>query len=538
MSETRSEASELWRRLDAHAERLRDTRMRTLFDREPDRLARCSAEAAGLYLDVSKNPIDAPAWSDLLALLEACGLPERRRAMFSGERINSTEGRAVWHVALRALEPPDEVARTLARMAELAEAIRDDTLRGATGEPIDDVIHVGIGGSHLGPELALHALAAEAHPRIAVHFLANIDGFSARRLTDRCSPARTLVIVASKTFTTLETAANATLLQEWLAGFDPDAPARQLVAVTANVEAARAMGIAESMILPFWDWVGGRYSLWSAIGLPVMIAIGADGFGRLLAGARAMDTHFLEAPAGRNLPVLLAAAGLWNRSVLGRGSLTVVPYEDRLALLPAYLQQLDMESNGKSVTHAGRPVERDTAPAVWGQQGTLGQHAYFQWLHQGTEIAAVDFIACAQASHGIDGHHRALLANCIAQAEALMLGRDRLRVEADLRERGMSESEAQAVAPHRSFAGDRPSNMILLGRLDAEHLGSLLALYEHKVFVQGVAWDINSFDQWGVELGKVLARRVVEELAGTATPAHDPSTNALIERVRAGGTPD
>jgi glucose-6-phosphate isomerase len=521
-----------WQRLTDLAASSIDWRIADLFAQEPQRIQSMSAEGAGLFLDFSKNAIDAASLGALLALPDACGVAARRQAMFAGSPINVTEHRPVLHVALREPAPRPEVAETLQRMNRFAQAVRAGDWKGDTGEAIRDVVHIGIGGSHLGPELAVEALRPYGAPQLNVHFVANVDGHALHALLPRLDARRTLFIVASKTFTTLETMMNARTARDWHAASGGKRVERHFVALSTNLEETARFGIPADNVFPFWDWVGGRYSVWSAIGLPLMLAIGPDHFRRFLAGAHAMDRHFLESPWERNLPTLLALVGIWNRNARGHTSLCVAPYDERLRLLPAYLQQLDMESNGKSVTTEGTPATAATAPVIWGQAGTNGQHAFFQMLHQGTDIVPVDFIACEQPHHPHREHHRALLANCFAQSEAMMRGKTEDEAYREMRAKGMDEAEARRLAPHRRFPGNRPSNTLLLPKLDPESFGALLALYEHKVFVQGAIWGVNSFDQWGVELGKVLAQAIDGELAGDAALAHDPSTNQLVERIR------
>jgi glucose-6-phosphate isomerase len=537
MSGAASEA-EAWRDLERHRDALRSAHLRTLFADDPRRAERFSCEAAGLFLDYSKNRITDETHALLLALARARDLRGFIDGMFAGEKLNGTEGRAVLHVALRAPQGCEirvdgrdvvpEVHATLARMADLSERVRSGAWRGHSGKPIRNVVNLGIGGSDLGPRMAVRALDPLADPRLRVRFVANVDGADFAMATRDLDPAETLFVVCSKTFTTQETLANARSARQWClaALHEPAAVARHFVAVSTNLKAVAEFGINPDSALPLWDWVGGRFSLDSAIGLSLMLAIGPAHFQDFLAGARAMDEHFRTAPFEQNLPVLLAQVGVWNADLLGAESLAVLPYDEHLALFPAWLQQLDMESNGKSVTRDGRPVAHGTAPIVWGQPGTNGQHAFHQLIHQGTRLVPCDFIGFAKSHHDLGEHHVLLLANLIAQSEALAFGKTPEEVRA--------EGVAEALVPHRSFPGNRPSNTLLAERLDAHTLGALCALYEHKVAVQGQLWDINSFDQWGVELGKVLANRIVPELKAAAEPqhAHDSSTNALIRRLR------
>ena len=532
-----------WSSLVELAERVAP--MRTLFEADADRLPKHTLEAAGLVLDASKNRIDDTLLAALLDLARSSGVEARRAAMYAGEKINRTEDRAVLHVALRAprdaviaVEGHDvvpDVHAVLDHMATFVAEVREGTWTGHTGQPITDVIHIGIGGSDLGPRFACAALHAFRHDRLAVHFVANVDAQAMDDALEALSPATTLFIVASKTFTTSETMMNARTARAWsIAGGVPEiALHRHFVAVSTNEKAVTAFGIDAANMFGFWDWVGGRYSLWSAIGLPIALACGMDRFRELLAGAQAMDAHFATAPLETNMPVRLALMGILNANLLGARSVCVAPYHQHLELLPAHLQQVEMESNGKSVDLEGSPVEQPTVPVLWGQPGTNAQHAYFQCLHQGTEWAPIDFVAVIDPAHRHLDHHRALLANCFAQSEALMRGKTTDQARAELIAAGRSADEADRLAPHKTFAGNRPSNTIVLQRLDPTSLGALVALYEHKVLVQGAIWNIDSFDQWGVELGKVLAKTIVDQLEGGASAAHDASTLALIERAKA-----
>jgi len=516
----------------------------TLFAADADRFASFSCEAAGILLDYSKQRIDGPILTALLALARTCNAEAQRDAMLRGEPVNTTEGRAVLHTALRMpagstlkVGTQDAAADAFAvrqRVAAFADRVRAGAWRGHSGKPIRHVINLGIGGSDLGPQMVQLALTPFASPDLAFHFVSNVDGrhlADVLRAIDTANDAdRTLVIVASKTFTTLETMMNAHSARDWLLarGVPREKLAQHVVAVSTNVAAAREFGVAEENVFPFWDWVGGRYSVWSAIGLPVVLSIGPRAFEDFLAGAHAMDRHFATAPLEKNLPVLFALMGIWNTNFLGCGALSIAPYHQRLARLPAYLQQLEMESTGKRVSRDGVPLDYATCPVLFGEPGTNGQHAYFQLLHQGTQPVPVDFIAVAKDDCALPGHNEALLANCFAQSQALAFGKteDEVRAEAG--------PDRAWLAPHRAFPGDRPSNTLLLDALTPSSLGALLALYEHKVFVQAAVWGINAFDQWGVELGKVLAKGVMEVLAGSAT-AGDSSTAGLVERVRRAG---
>jgi glucose-6-phosphate isomerase len=536
--------SPAWTALEAHARELEGVRMRDLFAADPGRAERFSAEACGIFLDVSKNRITDETLRLLVGLARQQDVPGWRERMFRGEPINSTEGRAVLHAALRA--PPGtraevagadvmpDVLEVRRRMLGFARRVRDGEHRGFTGRPIEHVVNIGIGGSDLGPAMVAEALAPDRHPRITPHFVSNVDGTHLAETLRRVDPETTLFLIASKTFTTQETIANAKSARAWFQERvpDPAAVARHFAALSTNRDAVAAFGIDPENMFGFWDWVGGRYSLWSAIGLPVAIAVGPERFEELLSGAHEMDAHFRAAPPERNLPVLLAMVGIWNANFQGADALAVLPYDQYLARFPAFLQQLDMESNGKRVDRDGRPVDYRTGPIVFGEPGTNGQHAFYQLIHQGTRVVPCDFIAPVETRNPLGDHHRILLSNVIAQAEALMRGKSEAEVRAELEAQGLDAAAIDALAPHKVFPGDRPSNAIVFRRLDARTLGALIALYEHKVFVQGVVWNIDSFDQWGVELGKQLARPVLAELAaGAPGPSHDASTRALISRL-------
>jgi glucose-6-phosphate isomerase len=529
--------SPVWRALAEHQRKVADLHLRTLFREDPERGPRLAVEACGLYLDYSKNRVTDETLLLLRELAEESGVRERSQAMFRGEKLNGSEGRAVLHVALRA--PRDEVIEldgenvvprvhsVLDRMAAFADQVRGGAWRGHSGRPIRNVVNLGIGGSDLGPQMAYEALRAYSDRNLVFRFVSNVDATDFAEATRDLDPAETLFIVCSKTFTTLETLTNARTARAWCVDALGDAAVgRHFVAVSVNAEEVARFGIDPACRFEFWDWVGGRYSLPSAIGLSLMLAIGPSRHRELLTGLREMDEHFLAAPFERNLPVLLALLGIWYGNFFGAQSHAVLPYDRYLWRLPAYLQQLDMESNGKSVDTEGRPLQHQTGPVLWGQPGTNGQHAFHQLLHQGTRLVPCDFIGFAQSANPLPPHHDLLLANLLAQTEALAFGKTRDEVAA--------EGVAQAQVAHRSFPGNRPSNTILARRLDPATLGRLVALYEHKVFVQGTIWAVNSFDQWGVELGKVLAGRIVSELAGPDEPAlaHDSSTNALIQRYR------
>ena len=537
-------SSTAYQALTNHAAKAKDWQMRDLFAADPQRFERLSVEAAGLFLDYSKNRLDGRTLELLKALAQERGVERLRDAMFNGDKINLTENRAVLHTALRA--PRDkginvdgqdigkDVHDVLARVKTFSDAVRSGDWKGHTGKEITDVINVGIGGSDLGPKMVCLALRQFAHPRLTMHFVSNVDGHDMDAALSRVNPETTLFIIASKTFTTAETMMNANTARAWFLQHAPEeALAKHFVAVSTNVEAIKTFGIDPQNMFPFWDWVGGRYSVWSAIGLPVALCVGFGYFSDFLAGAHAMDEHFRSAPIEQNLPMILGLVGFWNRAFLDCGSVSIAPYHQDLNRFPAYLQQLDMESNGKRVTRAGDAItDYETCPTIWGDVGTNGQHAYFQLLHQGTDVTPIDFIAALRATHDLAGHHDALLANCFAQSEAFMRGKTETEVRQDLQ--GLPQEEIDRLAPHKTFPGNRPSNTILVDYLTPATLGALIALYEHKTFVQGALWDVNSFDQWGVELGKVLAKKIEAELTGTAHPdRHDGSTNGLIARAKA-----
>jgi len=518
--------------------------MRELFAEDPQRFADFSLRLGDLLLDYSKNRIDRATRDLLVALAGQAGVESARAAMFGGQEINLTEHRPVLHVALRnrsdrpilvdGHDVMPEVRAVLARMRAFSAQVRDGSWRGATGQPIRSVVNIGIGGSDLGPAMVVEALKPYQRADLALHFLSNVDGSQAAEILKRCDPATTLFIVASKTFTTQETIANARTAREWLVNsLGEAAVARHFVALSTNATAVAAFGIDPANMFAFWDWVGGRYSLWSAIGLSIAVAVGFERFEQLLDGAFAMDEHFRTAPLAANLPVLLALIGIWNANFLGAEAVAVLPYDQYLHRFPAFLQQLDMESNGKSVARDGTPAGWSTGPILFGEPGTNGQHAFYQLIHQGTRLIPCDFLVAAETHNPLGQHHPMLLANVLAQAEALMRGKTGEEVRGELTAAGLSATEIEALGPHRVFPGNRPSNFLLYRTLDPYTLGMLIALYEHKVFVQGVIWDINSFDQWGVELGKALAKVILPELTGTGSAAvHDGSTAGLIEAIR------
>jgi glucose-6-phosphate isomerase len=531
-----------WKALDEHHRHIRGVHLRELFARDPKRGERLAVEAAGVYLDYSKNRITDETMPLLVRLAEDCGLRARIDAMFRGDKINVSEKRAVLHVALRA--PRDtsivvdgenivpEVHAVLDRMADFANRLRSGAWQGHTGKPIRNVVNIGIGGSDLGPVMAYEALKHYSDRRLTFRFVSNIDGTDFAEAVLDLDPAETLFIVSSKTFTTLETMTNARTARDWsLAGLgggvaaDQRSVARHFVAVSTNAAEVARFGIDTDNMFGFWDWVGGRYSMDAAIGLSTMLAIGPDHFRAMLDGFHEMDEHFRTAPFAENLPVLMGLLGIWNSNFEGAHTVAVLPYDQYLKRFPAYLQQLTMESNGKHVTLDGSEVSYDTAPIYWGEPGTNGQHSFYQLIHQGTRLIPCDFIAFVETLNPLGQHHDVLLANVFAQGEALAFG----KTPAEVR----GEGSPDWLVPHRTFDGNRPSNTMLLRRLTPAALGTLVALYEHMVFTQGVIWNVDSFDQWGVELGKVLAQRIIPELAGSAEPLeHDSSTNALIRRYR------
>jgi len=529
--------SAAWRALKAHLPSVQSLHLRKLFADDPRRGERYALEAVGIYLDYSKNRITGETLRLLLALASETGLRHRIDAMFNGEKINVSENRAVLHVALRAPRGASIVVdgenvvpgvhEVLDRMAAFVDRLRSGKWKGHTGKRIRNVINIGIGGSDLGPVMAYEALRHYAARDMTFRFVSNIDGTDFAEATRDLDAAETLFIVSSKTFTTLETMTNAHTARAWALaalGGDAAAVAKHFVAVSTNAEAVAAFGISTDNMFGFWDWVGGRYSMDSAIGLSTMLAVGPDNFRALLAGFHEMDEHFRTAPFEANLPVLMGLIALWNNNFFGAQTVAVLPYEQYLKRFPAYLQQLTMESNGKHVTLSGAHVDYETGPIFWGEPGTNGQHSFYQMIHQGTRLIPCDFIAFGRPLNPLGEHHDILLANVLAQGEALAFGKTADEVKA--------EGSPDWLVPHRIFEGNRPSNTLLLEKLTPAALGRLVALYEHSVFTQGAIWGIDSFDQWGVELGKVLAKRIIPELSGGEAPAHDSSTNALINRYR------
>jgi glucose-6-phosphate isomerase len=527
-----------WEALEVHRGKMEGVNLRDLFAEDPDRGETMTLEAGDLYLDYSKNLATRETMDVLVRLAERSGLRRRIDAMFAGERINVTEDRPALHVALRA--PRDDVIEVdgenvvpwvhavLDRMASFAERVRSGNWTGHTGIPIRNIVNIGIGGSDLGPAMAYEALKDFSERSLTFRFVSNVDGTDVFEATRNLDPQETLFIVSSKTFTTLETLTNARTARDWLLSKlgAPKAIAKHFVAVSTNAEKVAEFGIDTENMFEFWDWVGGRYSVDSAIGLSLMVAIGPERFRDMLSGFRQMDEHFRTAPFERNMPVLLGLLWTWYGNFFGAETHAVLPYSQHLEKLPAYLQQLDMESNGKSVDLEGNPVDYQTGPVVWGTPGTNGQHAYFQLIHQGTKLIPCDFLGFVHPSHAVGDHHELLMASLFAQAEALAFGKTREEVEA--------EGIPSAQVPHRTFRGNHPTNTILASRLTPRVLGQLIALYEHKVFTQGTIWNVDSFDQWGVELGKVLTGRIVTELQAKGEPEldHDSSTNSLIRRYR------
>ena len=531
-----------WSRLRDARDRLSTTHLRELFANDPERFPLFSRQTDGLLLDFSKQRLDQEVLQHLVSLAEAADVSGWRKRLFAGDKINVSEERAVLHPALRhladtafpsgELDVMPEVRKVRQQMAAIVEQLRSGNWKGYTGDTIRHVVNIGIGGSDLGPKMCTRALSAFAHPGLHVHYVSNLDGAHLAPLLETLDPRTTLFIIASKTFTTQETMINAASTRNWMLVHtgSEEALAKHFIAVSAHPERAAEFGIPPAQVLPMWDWVGGRYSLWSAVGLPLAISIGMSGFERLLAGAQAMDRHFCETPLIDNLPVLLALLGIWNTNFLGANTSAIVPYNESLRHLPGYLQQLEMESNGKTVNRDGQPLTCPANPIVWGEIGANGQHAFFQLLHQGGWLVPCDFIATALSDYPLPGHQAPLLANCFAQSAALAFGKTEAEARSELEAAGLPAAQREALLPHKVFAGNQPSTTLLLPRLDPYHLGLLLALYEHKVFVQGVIWGINSFDQWGVELGKQLASRVLPVLNGDADKTTlDASTRGLID---------
>ena len=535
-----------WQALIRHQEKLAETPMRDLFRDDPTRATRYLIEAAGLTLDFSRNRLTDDTLSALADLARACGLEQRTEALFTGGIVNITENRPALHTALR--QPADtdvqvdgcnimpEVHSTLARMEQLVEAIHRGQHRGHTGKRLTDVVSIGIGGSFLGPKLVVEALKPYWQGGLNCHFVANIDGTDISETLKALNPETTLFLVQSKSFRTQETLDNSLVARQWFLanGGSDTAIASHFMAVTTNIEAATGFGIAADNIFPMWDWVGGRYSLWSAIGLPIALTLGMEHFRSLLAGAHAMDYHFRNTPAERNLPVVMAMLSVWYNNFWGAGSHAVLPYDEYLKHLPEHLQQLDMESNGKRVTQQGTPVDSTTGPILWGGVGANGQHAYHQLIHQGTRLIPADFVIPLKSHNPVEHHHATLFANCLSQARAMMAGKTREEAVQELRDSGMAEAAAQELAPHKVIPGNQPSNILMMEQLTPETLGALVALYEHRTFVQSVIWDVDCFDQWGVELGKQIGNEILPRLLGEKSDgtAGDSATDHLIERFR------
>ncbi|MCF6283388.1 MAG: glucose-6-phosphate isomerase [Candidatus Polarisedimenticolaceae bacterium] len=530
-----------WFSLLQHKDEIKDLPMRDLFRDNADRFEQMSLRTCGLFLDYSKNRITRETMTLLLDLAVSVDMSGWIRRMFSGDRLNITEGRSVLHVALRnrsnrpiyvdAQDVMPAVNAELAKMEQFSNAVRNGEWRGSTDKAVTDVVNIGIGGSNLGPLMVCEALKYYQSPDLRVHFVSNVDGTHLAETVKGLNPETTLFIIASKTFTTQETLTNALSAKRWLVDAlgDESAVAKHFVAVSTNTEKVAEFGINTDNMFQFWDWVGGRYSLWSVIGLPIAIAIGMDRFYELLEGAHEMDEHFLNADLSENMPVILALLGVWYANFFNAKTHAVLPYDQYLRHLPAYLQQADMESNGKRVTRFGRPVGYSTGPVVWGAAGTDGQHAFYQLIHQGTQLIPADFIAPINSHNESSDHHHKLLANCFAQTEALMRGKSSEEVRQELEASGMEAEQIDDLLPHKVFPGNRPTNTILVEKMTPARLGSLIALYEHKIFVQGVIWRVNSFDQWGVELGKQLAGVILPELkADAAIGEHDASTKGLI----------
>ncbi|HTF98309.1 MAG TPA: glucose-6-phosphate isomerase [Cellvibrio sp.] len=532
-----------WKALSTHAAQMKTQHMKTLFAADDERFDKFSLQLPSLLLDYSKNLITDETKAALLALAKESDVENWRSRMFAGEHINATEDRAVMHVALRdkSSKPimiDGEDARPainaeLERMRKLSEKLRSGAWTGYTGKTITDIVSIGIGGSNLGPLMACEALKAFSDKRFNIHFASNIDGVQIAEVLEGLNPETTLFVISSKTFTTQETMTNARTAEQWFmkASGDKSAIAKHFVAVSTNRKLVTAFGIAEENIFDMWDWVGGRFSLWSAIGLPIVLFLGYDLFDELLQGAYEMDQHFQTAPLAENAPVMLALVGIWNRNFLNYPAQALLPYDQCLHRFPAYMQQAEMESNGKSVNWAGEQITYASVPLVWGEVGINGQHAFYQMLHQGTDIIPADFIGSVTPNIIVEGHHDALMANFFAQTQALMLGSDADQVRRELAAKNVSPARIEEIVEHKVHRGNRPTNTILLNKVDARTLGALIALYEHKIFVQGIIWRIHSFDQWGVELGKVLAAGIQPELdlAKSTNAGHDSSTRCLID---------
>jgi len=523
-----------------HRKRLDETPMRLQFALDPNRFRRYSVSAGDILLDYSKNRIDEAVMEALFEIAREADVEGRRKAMWAGKHINVTENRAVMHMALRyqgdkpvkvdGRDVMPDVREVLAHMKLFSGQVRDGTIKGATGENFTDIVNIGIGGSDLGPAMATLALAPYTRPDLRAHYVSNVDGAHMHDTLAGLDPKRTMFIIASKTFTTDETMTNAHSARAWIANALGDKAVNDhFAAVSTNLKACDDFGIRQDRIFGFWDWVGGRYSVWSAIGLPVAIAVGFDNFAAFLKGAYEMDQHFLKTRLDRNLPVIMGMLGVWYRNAWGFATHAVLPYDQRLSRFPAYLQQQDMESNGKSVTLEGKPFDYNSGPVIWGEPGTNGQHAFYQLIHQGTSVIPADFLIAANPHEAMAPHHEKLVANVLAQSEALMLGKTKEEVVAELKAQGLDKDQIKALTPHKMFPGNRPSNTLMYPKLTPEILGSLVALYEHKVFVQGTVWNVNSYDQWGVELGKQLAKALLPKVQGSArNEGNDASTKGLL----------
>ena len=527
-----------------HRKRLDETPMRLQFALDPNRFRRYSVSAGDILLDYSKNRIDEAVMEALFEIAREADVEGRRKAMWAGKHINVTENRAVMHMALRyqgdkpvkvdGRDVMPDVREVLAHMKLFSGQVRDGTIKGATGENFTDIVNIGIGGSDLGPAMATLALAPYTRPDLRAHYVSNVDGAHMHDTLAGLDPKRTMFIIASKTFTTDETMTNAHSARAWIANALGDKAVNDhFAAVSTNLKACDDFGIRQDRIFGFWDWVGGRYSVWSAIGLPVAIAVGFDNFAAFLKGAYEMDQHFLKTRLDRNLPVIMGMLGVWYRNAWGFATHAVLPYDQRLSRFPAYLQQQDMESNGKSVTLEGKPFDYNSGPVIWGEPGTNGQHAFYQLIHQGTSVIPADFLIAANPHEAMAPHHEKLVANVLAQSEALMLGKTREEVVVELKAQGLDKDQIKALTPHKMFPGNRPSNTLMYPKLTPEILGSLVALYEHKVFVQGTVWNVNSYDQWGVELGKQLAKALLPKVQGSArNEGNDASTKGLLAHYR------
>lgn len=530
-----------YRALSTHFSIIKDLHMRVLFKEDENRGFRYFLQSGDLKLDYSKNRISDETLKLLFDLANECSLKNKIKAMFEGQKINNTENRAVLHTALRNktnrsvkiddMDIMPNVREVLAKMQKFSDSLRTGSWLGYTNQIITDVVNIGIGGSDLGALMVCKALKNYAHPRLHMHFVSNVDGTQLQDVLERVHPASTLFIVASKTFSTQETLTNAFTARKWFLkhALDEKHIAKHFVAVSTNKEAVKDFGIKPENMFEFWNWVGGRYSLWSAIGLAIMIYLGKENFSSLLEGAYLMDEHFYNEPFEKNMPVIMALIGIWYINFFDAGSHIIAPYDSVLRYFPKFIQQLDMESNGKQIRKNGKKVDYDTGPIIWGDTGINAQHAFFQLLHQGTHLSPIDLIASLNKKGNLPDHHEILLSNVFAQAEAFMRGKTLEEVQEEMAKKGLKEDQIQKLAPHRVFSGNRPSNILLLDEIHPRSIGSLVALYEHKIFVQGVIWDINSFDQWGVELGKELAKTILSELKGGKTQEHDSSTNHLIQ---------